>query len=232
MSLDKRFAGYGNDPLKPGVYQCIFSSFGREFLEDWGICLGRADPSCLRGRATCLGRTTAGCMGRSAGSVRLSACIACVPSWLGPSTAYLVRIANYRGGATHLGTSTASLGMSACIPSWLGTSTTCLVRAGCLGRSTASLGMRACIAWIPFWLRISTAHLGRTICPRRSNACLGLIVCTACGHPWLVTNARYLGRVYPNCLGRKTTCLRRTDTNCSGQNANFQGAVCRSKSTT
>ena len=39
-----------------------------------GTCLGRANPSCMGRCAVCLG---------------LSACIACVPSWLGTSASYL-----------------------------------------------------------------------------------------------------------------------------------------------
>ena len=149
--------------------------------------------------------------------MRLSTCLACIPSWLGTILACL-------------GRSAASLGLSACIPSWIGISASCpgrnanyLGRANCMGRSAASLGLSACIACTPSWMGISAAFLGITSWLARSPACLGLFAYTACSHPWLGISAACLGKV---CLGRGATCFWGNDTNCLVRTS------CRGKSTT
>ena len=77
--------------------------------------------------------------GGGAASLRLSTCIACIPSWLGTSTAHLGR------GFTCLGGSTAGLGLSSCaahIHPLQGISASYLGRTvSCLGNSAVCLGI-------------------------------------------------------------------------------------------
>ena len=114
--------------------------------------------------------------GWSAACLGMSACTACIPSWLGISTACLGKSACTtcpgRNNNNCLGISATCLGLSACIPPWLGTSGACLEKSAC----TAS------------WLGSpNTMCLGR---PNsnwlgRGATCLEMSACTACVHSWL-----------------------------------------------
>ena len=121
----------------------------------WGRMPGRP-------RGCLTGGTSTRFLRGSAVRLGLSACIACIPSWLGTSTACL-------GRAICLGESDDSLGLSAC--------------AACvhhlLGRVVSCMGNSAvCLGPSP-QLRTSAVYLrevASTDCLRMSGNCLGVIV--------------------------------------------------------